>query len=387
MKIIGNLSAVLIVLNCLIAGLVQADFSTSDLTEFQCALIADWVVFDLRDLESPDDSEDQEYLATAIASNSTGTLNTLFTYQFCKYTLLTSSDTFAYMDQWWVPTDSSETDYETTQTILTDDSYSPSDYYAIIKDGADRASGISVEHTSNTQCTDSDNYKFITNVMCDSDITKKGAAEVTDVVYDTEAVTGVTSDDPCTVTMTLKHDKGCPIIDAYRIKLVFVNNEWLVGILAILMGGFMGLFGLKFLRPIAGCLVGIFIFSVTIVLSSMFGFFTTLLGIILTISIAVVGGILLGVITLYAIWVAIGVLGMLGGFFLGSLIYEMTLMQFDFVHAWGFMTLTICGVLLGVVLSFKYGKEVIVISTSLVGGFSVMRGTCMFFPNRFPSLS
>ena len=33
---------------------VRSDFSKSDLTEFQCALISNWVVFDLRDLESPE---------------------------------------------------------------------------------------------------------------------------------------------------------------------------------------------------------------------------------------------------------------------------------------------------------------------------------------------
>mmetsp|Transcript_8257 Transcript_8257/g.11444 ORF Transcript_8257/g.11444 Transcript_8257/m.11444 type:complete len:138 (+) Transcript_8257:564-977(+) len=79
---------------------------------------------------------------------------------------------------------------------------------------------------------------------------------------------------------------------------------------------------------------------------------------------------------------------MLGGFFLGSLIFELTLMQFDFAHAWGFMTLTICGVIAGLALSFRYGKEVIILSTSLCGGLGMMRGTCFFFPEetRFPSV-
>jgi len=45
------------------------------------------------------------------------------------------------------------------------------------------------------------------------------------------------------------------------------------------------------------------------------------------------------------------------------------------------MVMTVFGVIAGIVLSFKYGKEVIVISTSVLGGYLVMRGTSLFFPN------
>ena len=60
----------------------------------------------------------------------------------------------------------------------------------------------------------------------------------------------------------------------------------------------------------------------------MFGFLKTILGIILTGSVALVVGIGIGILTVYVVWLAIGILGILGGFFLGSLIYELTLMQF-----------------------------------------------------------
>ena len=186
--------------------------------------------------------------------------------------------------------------------------------------------------------------------------------------------------------MTVSHADACPLIDAYRIKLLLQENEWVIGTCTILLGLFIGLFGLRFLRPIAGILIALTIFSGSILFSSMFGYFDTVKGIIITLSVGLVAAILLGVITLFAIWLAIGVLGVLGGFFLGALIYELTLMQFDFVHAWGFMTLAIIGVITGLVLSCKYGREVILLSTSLCGGLGVMRGTCYFFTVRFPSI-
>lgn len=98
-------------------------------------------------------------------------------------------------------------------------------------------------------------------------------------------------------------------------------------------------------------------------------------------------GVIAGVCTLYAVWLAIGAFGVIGGFFLGSFIYELTLMQFDFFHAWGFMSITVGCVILGIILSCKYGKEVIVICSSQIGAILVVRGTSLFFEEGFPTES
>ena len=158
-----------------------------------------------------------------------------------------------------------------------------------------------------------------------------------------------------------------------------------MGILSLLSGFFIGLFGCRFFGLIAGILAGIFMFCLTVLLSSILGFFITVLGIVLTICIALLIGVISGVIMLYVIWLAIGALGMIGGFLLGSLVYELTLLNFNFAHTWGFMILSVFGVLFGSLLSCKYGKEVILISTSILGGYLAMRGTSLFFTSTFPS--
>jgi len=108
-----------------------------------------------------------------------------------------------------------------------------------------------------------------------------------------------------------------------------------MGIFALLSGLFIGLYGCRFLRPTAGMLVGITTLCTTLVLSSIFGFFQTVLGIILTIVTAILISVICRVITLHVIWFAIGGFGILGGFFFGSLVYELKIMQFDFAHEWG----------------------------------------------------
>ena len=273
------------------------------------------------------------------------------------------------------------------QTVLTNDDYKPAKYSAIFdeSDGNDYADGIKITHDSNTKCTDDENYSFVTNILCDDSITGEGNAVVESVIYDESAITGVASDSPCVVTLTLKHDRGCPVLDAYRVKLFIQDHDWILGIASLGLGFFFGIFGLRYLRPISGTLIGIFTFCLFLFLSALFGFFSTVLGIVLTLTVATIAAVLLGILTIYVVWLAIGLLGILGGFFLGSLIYELTIMQYDFSHAWGFMSLTIFFIILGIILSCKYGRQVILFSTALMGAYFVMRGTCFFFPNRFPT--
>ena len=191
--------------------------------------------------------------------------------------------------------------------------------------------------------------------MCNESVTNVGSPIVTSVIFDDSETTGVASDNPCVVTMTLEHEAGCPVIDLYRVKLLFMENNWMVGIVLVIFGLFVGLFGLKYLRATAAIMISFGILLATLILSSVFGFFNTLLGIIVTCTIAVLLAIICGVLTVFFVWFSIGALGVLGGFFLGSFLYETTIMQFDFSHAWGFMILTVAGAVIGLVLSVKYG--------------------------------
>lgn len=71
-------------------------------------------------------------------------MSTLFTYQFCAFTQLASPKTFAYMDETFLGVDGVSS--ETTQTILTDDSYSPYRVQLLLENGANEANGISIAH-------------------------------------------------------------------------------------------------------------------------------------------------------------------------------------------------------------------------------------------------
>ena len=138
--------------------------------------------------------------------------------------------------------------------------------------------------------------------------------------------------------MTFKHSSGCPIVDLYRIKLIFMDNQWLIGIIFILGGLFIGLFGLRFFKQVAAVLGLFTTFFVILYLTSIFGFWETSAGIILSFCASVLLAISVAILAYFVIWVAISFLGALGGYFLGYFIYETTIMSTDFAHAWAFMT-------------------------------------------------
>lgn len=226
-------------------------------------------------------------------------------------------------------------------------------------------------HGQGDTCDDS-NYEFVTIILCDADITGDGNAVIETVVFDTYDTNQVTADDPCVVTMTFKHETGCPIVDLYRVKLIFIDNEWLVGLIFILTGLFFGLFGLRFLNLVASIFGFFTVFFVTLYLASIFGYLETSLGIILSFSTALVISIIVSILAFFVIWIAIGFLGALGGYFAGLLIYETAIMPTDFSHAWAFMSITLTTFILGIVISIKYGREVTLFTTSLVGSYVCM---------------
>lgn len=107
---------------------------------------------------------------------------TTFTYQFCRYTLVETPRNFAYMDQHFLFDDGTKTD--SVRTFLTDDSFRPSFKGAIIEHDNKEADGVSLAHTSNSNCQETLNYSFYTDIICDVNIDADGAGVVTSVMFD-----------------------------------------------------------------------------------------------------------------------------------------------------------------------------------------------------------
>ena len=88
--------------------------------------------------------------------------------------------------------------------------------------------------------------------------------------------------------------------------------------------------------------------------------------------------ILGGIIRRY-IWIAVGIMGTVAGFFFGIFIHSIIVAATSHEHAWEMVALAIFFAILGGVLSFKWGKEIVILSTSFIGSYLFMRGFTFIF--------
>ena len=104
---------------------------------------------------------------------------------------------------------------------------------------------------------------------------------------------------------------------------------------------------------------------------------------ILTLILAIVVGILLR----RSVWIGIGLVGVAAGYTLGFTIYATLLVTCGWTSRWGLWTLQILCAVAGGALTFKYGQQIVIFGTSLIGSYMVMRGLTLVFAEDYPSES
>ena len=216
----------------------------------------------------------------------------------------------------------------------------------------------------------------MTKLYCDESIT--GAPTI-------ESVTK--SADTCVVTATLKHDAGCPTINVDIDQYVdwLSDNQWCIGIIYLVAGPLIALFGTAWFPYVAASLVAIFIIGIVTSFSLAMGWMATTGGTIGVLCSALVLGILAGCLIRRKIWIMVGLLGLVAGFFSGSLVYALVYGMSGWDAVWGFWLIaSICGIA-GLVAACYLGKSVVLLSTSMVGSYLFMRSWTLFFPGHYPS--
>ena len=99
----------------------------------------------------------------------------------------------------------------------------------------------------------------------------------------------------------------------------------------------------------------------------------------ISIAIATIISGLAGWLVMKTVWIAVGILGLIGGFFTGSMIYTIFLAAFSSGHLWVMMSFSCLCAAAGGFLSFKFSKQVVLVSTSLIGSYAFMKGLTYFF--------
>ena len=185
--------------------------------------------------------------------------------------------------------------------------------------------GVSVIHDpSLTSCGDTF-YTFQTDVMCDESIESEGEAEFVSLTR---------SGDSCDFILTLKHASGCPYPDLYHYGMLVEDNEWVIGLIDIVFGLFIGLIGTRAFQFVAAASAGALVFIVVSLYAAFFDFISGTAGVVLGIIVALVIAILVSLIVYFVIWIAIGVLGMAAGITVALFIYNLCFIDYAWADYW-----------------------------------------------------
>ena len=98
-------------------------------------------------------------------------------------------------------------------------------------------------------------------------------------------------------------------------------------------------------------------------------------------------GILAGCLVRRNFKVMLGLLGLVAGFFGGSLLFALIsgMTGGSFNEVWGFWVFSCVCALAGCILAIFLGMPLVMLSTALVGSYLFMRSWTLFFPGNYPS--
>ena len=214
-----------------------------------------------------------------------------------------------------------------------------------------------------------------TNLKCDAAITEAGAAQIESVT-----VNG------CDYTVNMKHSAGCNKgIDTAKAEAWLAENEWAIGIMYIVLGPILAFFGAAWFPYVTASLVAVFIIGAVCSISLAAGWMATSTGTAIVFVVALILGIVAGMLVRRHIWVMVGLLGLIGGFFCGALIFALIAGMSSWAAIWFYWTISCTMAVVGCLAACKMGKSVVILSTALVGSYLFMRAWTLFFPGHYPS--
>jgi len=194
-------------------------------------------------------------------------------------------------------------------------------------------------------------------------------------------------DDPCTISIQWEHPAGCPFIrvnslwaffDRYRIYITPTIIIW--GLFFLIVGGYFvktSIFIISFSTVIFIVTALLYAFVISYNAEEWIGW------------IILPAAAIVGVITGYFTWsflrIGIILIGLWAGATLGALLFQ-SVFYLATSEVWMLWSLMIVGGLLCAVATLKFYNLVMIIGTSIIGAFLLIRGIGVFaggYPNEF----
>ena len=165
------------------------------------------------------------------------------------------------------------------------------------------------------------------------------------------------------------------------------ENTWCIGIIYLVFGPLIALFGGKWFSYITATLVALFTmtFSCNIALSA--GWMVSVGGSVATLTVSLVLGIIAGCLVRRQFKVMLCLVGMVAGFFGGTFLFALIsgMTGGSWNAVWGFWVLACTCAIVGALLACWFGMPLVLVCTSMIGSYLFMRSWTLFFPGSYPS--
>lgn len=152
-------------------------------------------------------------------------------------------------------------------------------------------------------------------------------------------------------------------------------------------GPLIALFGTAWFPYITASLVAIFTISLCILGGEALDWTATTGGSIGVLCAAIVLGIIAGMIVRRNIWLMVGLLGAIAGFFSGNFLFAFIAGLSSWEAVWGYWLIVSVCALAGCLIACKKGVPIVMICTAFAGSYLFMRSWTLFFPGNWPSES
>ena len=218
---------------------------------------------------------------------------------------------------------------------------------------------------------------MVSMITCDEAITEAGNPTIESVSV---------SENGCVYTVAMKHAAGCSKggVDIEATMGWLYENEWAIGIIYLIAGPFIALFGVSWFPYVIAGIVAIFVIGCICSVSMAAGWMVTTHGTVIVLAVASILGIVGGMLIRRNFKVAVAILGTIGGFFSGSIIFALICSFTNWEALWGYWVISVAMAGVGLLVACKF-ESAIILFTSLIGSYMFMRSWTLFFPGHWPS--
>ena len=177
----------------------------------------------------------------------------------------------------------------------------------------------------------------------------------------------------------MKHAAGCHTYTTHPFYIWLEKHKIFASITSIVLGAVVATVGKRMFPWIGAIIAAVSMLFTVFSVSSALGWSNEILGVMLTFLVGAALAIATGSIIRRNIGLAIIVTAILGGLTAGNAIYDLLLTSFGWESLIGWAVLVSLFGLIGGALTFKFGSEIILFGTSLIGSYFFVRGWSLIF--------